>query len=100
MLQSSLRVLGNGVSDPMSGFFALKRSTYDRAERLTPLGYKIALELMCKCRVQHVREVPIHFGLRTKGESKMSRSIVLEAFWRVGWWGARSMRMCAAATGR
>ena len=56
----------------MSGFFALRRSTFDRAERLTPLGYKIALELMCKCRVRRVREVPIHFGLRTKGESKLS----------------------------
>jgi len=27
---------------------------------------------MCKCRVQHVQEVPIHFGLRTHGESKLS----------------------------
>ena len=56
----------------MSGFFALRRTTFNRAERLTPLGYKIALELMCKCRVSAVQEVPIHFGLRTKGESKLS----------------------------
>lgn len=60
------------VRDPMSGFFALSRSTFDRAERLTPLGYKIALELMCKCRVGRVKEVPIHFGLRSQGESKLS----------------------------
>jgi dolichol-phosphate mannosyltransferase len=60
------------TNDPMSGFFALRRSTFDGAERLTPLGYKIALELMCKCRVKNVREVPIHFGLRTHGESKLS----------------------------
>ncbi len=66
------RPFAGSVKDPMSGFFALRRTTYDRAERLTPLGYKIALELMCKCRVRHVREVPIHFGLRTKGESKLS----------------------------
>jgi len=60
------------VSDPMSGFFALERSTYDRAKRLVPLGYKIGLELMCKCRVERVREVPINFGARTKGQSKLS----------------------------
>ncbi len=66
------RPFAGDVRDPMSGFFALRRDTYDRAERLTPLGYKIALELMCKCRVRHVREVPIHFGLRTHGESKLS----------------------------
>ena len=33
---------------------------------------KIVLELMCKCRVQNVREIPIHFATRAKGESKLS----------------------------
>jgi dolichol-phosphate mannosyltransferase len=66
------RPFAGAVKDPMSGFFALRRSTFDRADRLTPLGYKIALELMCKCRVNRVQEVPIHFGLRTKGESKLT----------------------------
>jgi dolichol-phosphate mannosyltransferase len=66
------RPFAGNVRDPMSGFFALRRSTFDRAERLTPLGYKIALELICKCRVQQVSEVPIHFGMRVKGESKLT----------------------------
>jgi dolichol-phosphate mannosyltransferase len=66
------RPFAGKVRDPMSGFFALRRTTFDRAQRLTPLGYKIALELMCKCRVRSVREVPIHFGLRTQGESKLT----------------------------
>jgi dolichol-phosphate mannosyltransferase len=66
------RPFAGPVLDPMSGFFALRKSTFDRAERLTPLGYKIALELMCKCRVKSVREVPIHFGLRTSGKSKLN----------------------------
>ncbi len=66
------RPFAGRVNDPMSGFFALDRATFDRAERLTPLGYKIALELICKCRVKQVREVPIHFAERTAGESKLS----------------------------
>ena len=61
-----------GTRDPMSGFFALSRETYRGASRLTPLGYKIALELMCKCRVKNVAEVPIHFADRVAGESKLS----------------------------
>lgn len=61
-----------GVKDPMSGFFALRRSTFDQAQKLSPLGYKIALELMCKCRVKKVQEVPIHFGVRLHGQSKLS----------------------------
>ncbi len=66
------RPFAGRVRDPMSGFFALRRETLDRARRLTPLGYKIALELMCKCRVRQVVEVPIHFGLRTRGQSKLT----------------------------
>jgi glycosyltransferase involved in cell wall biosynthesis len=37
-----------------------------------------------------VVEVPITFIERTYGESKMSKAIVAEAFWRVGWWGLRA----------
>ena len=39
-----------------------------------------------------VVEVPITFVEREHGESKMSRAIVLEALWRVTWWGLRSRR--------
>lgn len=66
------RPFAGNTTDPMSGFFALKRSTYARAQRLTPLGYKIALELMCKSRVENVKEIPIHFAERTRGESKLT----------------------------
>ena len=66
------RPFAGKISDPMSGFFALRRETYERAQRLTPLGYKIALELMCKARVQRVREIPIHFAERTRGQSKLT----------------------------
>ncbi len=66
------RPFAGRTHDPMSGFFALRAETYRSAKRLTPLGYKIALELMCKCRVSDVREIPIRFGLRTKGQSKLS----------------------------
>ena len=66
------RPFAGRVSDPMSGFFGLRRETYGQAKMLTPLGYKIALELLCKCRVKTIREVPIHFGKRVAGESKLS----------------------------
>jgi dolichol-phosphate mannosyltransferase len=66
------RPFAGRTRDPMSGFFALRRETLERAEQLTPLGYKIGLELLCKCRVKHVAEVPIHFAERAGGESKLS----------------------------
>jgi dolichol-phosphate mannosyltransferase len=66
------RPFSGRTSDPMSGFFALRREIYLRGQRLTPLGYKVGLELMCKCRVRDVREVPIQFANRTRGESKLT----------------------------
>jgi dolichol-phosphate mannosyltransferase len=66
------RPFAGHTRDPMSGFFAMKRETFDRAQRLTPLGYKIGLELMCKCRVKNICEIPIHFAERVHGQSKLS----------------------------
>ena len=60
------------VRDPMSGFFALRKSDFDAAENLNPIGYKIGLELIVKCGFENVGEVPIHFADRTHGESKLS----------------------------
>ena len=60
------------ISDPMSGFFALRRETFLAAAGLNPVGYKIGLELLVKCRCQRVREVPIHFANRKFGQSKLT----------------------------
>lgn len=59
------------LQDVMSGYFALPRAVFERGEHLAPLGFKIGLELMCKCRVTKLVEVPIHFGARSAGESKL-----------------------------
>lgn len=58
------------VRDPMSGFFALKRAAWERATKLDPVGYKIALELLVKSGCRHPAEVPIQFGERLAGETK------------------------------
>ena len=60
------------VSDPMSGFFVLRKEDFARARDLNPIGYKIALELIVKCGFDNVGEVPIHFVNRVRGESKLT----------------------------
>ena len=60
------------VRDPMSGFFALHRETWRRAAKLDPIGYKIGLELIVKARCRRCVEVPIVFGDRAGGESKLN----------------------------
>jgi dolichol-phosphate mannosyltransferase len=59
-------------SDPMSGFFSLKRETLKRAKTINPMGYKIGLELMVRCGCKNVHEVPFTFRDRTAGESKLT----------------------------
>ncbi len=59
----------SGVSDPMSGFFAVRRSAVP-TEVLKPLGYKILLELAVRARPRAVTEVPFAFQERYAGESK------------------------------
>ncbi|MFJ8358987.1 glycosyltransferase [Streptomyces sp. NPDC093984] len=58
-----------GISDPMSGFFAIRRSAVT-AEILQPLGYKILLELAVRSRPREVTEVPFVFQERFAGRSK------------------------------
>jgi dolichol-phosphate mannosyltransferase len=64
------------VHDPMSGFFALRRSVLERSS-LAPVGYKIGLEVLVKCHPSPVLEVPFTFRRRVAGISKLgSRQIV------------------------
>jgi dolichol-phosphate mannosyltransferase len=60
------------VQDPMAGFFALRRDTWVQADRLDPVGYKIALELLVKCGCRRVAEIPIQFADRRQGQSKLT----------------------------
>ncbi len=58
-------------ADPMSGFFATRRSALPDLRTLRPMGYKIALELLVRGRLR-AREVPIDFRDRSAGASKMN----------------------------
>lgn len=60
------------ADDPMSGFFALRRETFERGRDFNPVGYKIALELIVRCACERVVEVPIHFEDRRFGKSKLT----------------------------
>jgi dolichol-phosphate mannosyltransferase len=74
------------VKDPMSGFFALPRTTFESACDLNPIGYKIGLELMVKCNLICVEEIPIHFENRQFGESKLTlteQKKYLQHLWRL-----------------
>jgi dolichol-phosphate mannosyltransferase len=60
----------SAVSDPMSGMFVVRAAAISGVE-LSPLGYKILLEVLARGRIGHVEEVPYEFEERTRGSSKL-----------------------------
>jgi dolichol-phosphate mannosyltransferase len=60
------------AKDPMSGFFAIPDRVYKRGSCFNPIGYKIALELIVRCKCEKIVEVPIYFSERKFGESKLT----------------------------
>lgn len=58
----------SGITDPMSGLFAVRRDLWESAE-LQPDGYKILLELAVRTRPAAVAELPYTFQPRHGGTS-------------------------------
>eukprot|EP00434_Breviolum_minutum_P013468 symbB.v1.2.011873.t1/scaffold805.1/size161038/7 len=60
-------------TDPLSGFFCVSKEVLKRGEgSLNPIGFKIALEIMVRCRCKPIQDVGITFQERNAGESKLS----------------------------
>jgi dolichol-phosphate mannosyltransferase len=65
------------VSDPMSGYFAVRRDAIcDRP--LNPIGYKILIEVLARGDISKVTEVGYIFQERQEGESKVTWKQYLE----------------------
>ena len=65
------------VRDPMSGYFALRRSVIE-GNHLDPEGYKILLEVLGRGRYRTVKEIPYTFVEREWGRSKLGPRQYLE----------------------
>ena len=85
--QLSGLVTGKALSDPMSGFFLMRRDVFDEiAPSLSSEGFKILLDIIVsatRARARHgkelrIGEVPYTFRPRHAGESKMSSIVVVQ----------------------
>jgi dolichol-phosphate mannosyltransferase len=81
------RVLCNGLTDPMSGFFIVRRSYLERVvRRLYGRGFKILLDLIAAARGEvRIAELPYTMRSRQHGESKLSARVVAEFFMLIGY---------------
>jgi dolichol-phosphate mannosyltransferase len=69
--------LGIKIKDPMSGFFAFKRSIINNI-KFDAIGYKILLEILVKARGVKVKEIPYEFINRKEGSSKLDTSVAID----------------------
>jgi len=80
-------LLGVPVRDLTGGFKCIRREVLESIDldAIASRGYAFQIELTYRALRKGFRitEVPIRFTDRTKGRSKMSRSIVAEAMWKV-----------------
>jgi dolichol-phosphate mannosyltransferase len=74
------RLVGTHLSDPMSGFFMMRRDSFDAvAPRLSPVGFKILLDIAATAGERlRIAEQPYHFGERFDGESKFNAQVGVE----------------------
>jgi len=71
------RLLFPEIRDPVSGFFAVKKSVVEHAP-LKPRGYKILLEVLGKGTWEKEKEIPFEFVDRAIGASKWGGRTIVE----------------------
>jgi dolichol-phosphate mannosyltransferase len=73
------RLLGVALTDPMSGFFMLRRAVVEEiAPSLSRQGFKLLLDIVVTAGSLRIVELPYAFRKRRHGESKLDSAIVLD----------------------
>ncbi|NJL31814.1 MAG: glycosyltransferase family 2 protein [Phycisphaerales bacterium] len=74
------------LTDPLSGFFMLRRELLDEVvHNLSAQGFKILLDIFTSAgRPLKFEEVPLRFGERHSGESKLDTLVMLEFLMLLG----------------
>ncbi len=75
-------VMRTRCSDPMSGFFMIRRDRLVEVQpRLSAIGFKIMLDILVSSRRgMRVTEQPYDFRSRQSGDSKMSAKVLIDLF--------------------
>lgn len=80
-------ITGMKIHDATAGFICYKREVLENIgiDQIKFVGYAFQIEMKYRtfCKKFNIVEVPIIFTDRTKGESKMSNSIIVEAVFGV-----------------
>ena len=79
------RFLSIDAKDPLSGFFAFKRTILD-GKKFDAIGYKLLLEIIVKTKGVNIKEIPYTFTDRQIGKSKLDFQTMtdyVKSVWRL-----------------
>lgn len=65
------------VSDPTTGFFMIRAKVFEGAD-VSPIGWKILVELLSVCRYHRIIEIPMAFSQRKSGSTKFSTQAMFQ----------------------
>jgi dolichol-phosphate mannosyltransferase len=89
-------LLGISIRDATAGFRVFRRSALEKIDlgSVESAGYVFQTDLVTRCLRAGltVREVPIEFVERVRGDSKMSGAVAAESLRRITRWGLRERR--------
>ncbi len=63
------------AKDPLSGYLVFRKKTFFSGAPLEPIGWKLGLEFIVKCRCKNITEIPIYFSERVIGVSKVNMAV-------------------------
>lgn len=66
-----------GVKDNTSGFFCIRKKALEDI-KLSPIGFKIGLEVFVKANIKTFKEIAYTFANRKKGQSKLNLKPILQ----------------------
>ena len=74
------KVLGVPITDPMSGFFMLRRDLFEAvAPKLDTTGFKVLFDIVaCQAKPPRFLELPYQFRAREAGTSKLDNGVVVQ----------------------
>jgi len=89
-------LLGISIRDATAGFRVFRRAALEKIDlaSVESTGYVFQTDLVTRCLRAGltVREVPIEFVERVRGDSKMSGAVATESLRRITRWGLRERR--------
>lgn len=72
-------ILGLNITDPLSGYFVVRKSVFfELSHLINAKGFKILLQILGRKKNIQITELPYSFGKRINGETKLTGEVAID----------------------